>query len=381
MQELTTKDARRLAVRAQVLTARRPADLLDTVRRLGYLQHDPIAAVAPSADLVVWSRLGSEYDPEALTEAIDAQRVIELRGRYRPAEDIALYTAEMAAWPGVPGQVPQWQFDNARWVEANRGCRDDILALLRSDGPLAATELPDTCVRPWRSSGWNNRKNVHILLDLLVQSGQVAVAGRRGKEKLWDLAERVYPDDEPVPPEQAARLRDEQRLRALGIVRVARRAQQVEPLDVGEVGVEVVVEGVRGRWRIAAELLDEPFEPRTALLAPLDRLLFDRARMEQLFDFDYTLEMYKPAAVRRWGYYALPVLHGDALVGKVDAKAEHARGRLVVHAVHEDEAFTPAVRAAVDAEIEDLAQWLELRVERDRTTDAGGVSNETRGGP
>ena len=102
------------------------------------------------------------------------------------------------------------------------------------------------------------------------------------------------------------------------------------------------------------------FEGRAALLSPFDLLLHDRKRMTDIFEFDYILEMFKPVAARRWGYYALPVLVGDRLVGKLDATADVKAGVLRVHAVHEDDPWTPDARAAVDAEIEDLAQWLEL---------------------
>lgn len=364
--ELTRQDARRVAVRAQLFTAERPDGVMDAVERLTFLQHDPIAAVAPSADLVLFSRLGSDYDPRELEDLTAQQRVVEVQGRLMPAHDVRLLTAQMAAWPGGE-DAPAWQHANARWLEDNRACRDDVLERLRADGPLTAAELPDTCVRPWRSSGWNNRKNVTMLLGLLVESGQVAAAGRRGREKLWDLAERVYPPDEPVPLAEAQRLRDERRLRSLGILPEKAQRTRVEPLHAGAAGELARVEGVRGTWRVDPELLDTTFEPRTALVAPLDRLLFDRKRIAELFEFEYVLEMYKPAAQRRWGYYALPVLHGDRLIGKLDAAADRRAGRLVVHAVHEDDEWAPDVRAAVDAEIEDLARWLELDLVREAT--------------
>lgn len=364
--ELTRQDARRVAVRAQLFTAERPDGVMDAVERLTFLQHDPIAAVAPSADLVLFSRLGSDYDPRELEDLVAQQRVVEVQGRLMPAHDVRLLTAQMAAWPGGE-DAPAWQHANARWLEDNRACRDDVLERLRADGPLTAAELPDTCVRPWRSSGWNNRKNVTMLLGLLVESGQVAAAGRRGREKLWDLAERVYPPDEPVPLAEAQRLRDERRLRSLGILPEKAQRTRVEPLHAGAAGELARVEGVRGTWRVDPELLDTTFEPRTALVAPLDRLLFDRKRIAELFEFEYVLEMYKPAAQRRWGYYALPVLHGDRLIGKLDAAADRRAGRLVVHAVHEDDEWAPDVRAAVDAEIEDLARWLELDLVREAT--------------
>jgi uncharacterized protein YcaQ len=111
-------------------------------------------------------------------------------------------------------------------------------------------------------------------------------------------------------------------------------------------------------------LLDRPFEGRAALLSPLDRLVFDRKRMAEIFEFDYQLEMYKPAPSRRWGYYALPILWGDRLVGKLDATTDRPIGVLRVDAVHEDEPFTAEMAAAVDAEIEDLAHWLGVDLDR-----------------
>lgn len=372
--ELTRADARRLAVRAQLLTAHRPEGVLDAVQRLTFLQHDPIAAVAPSADLVLFSRLGSAYDPHELEDLVAEQRVVEVQGRLLVAEDVRLLTAEMAAWPGGE-DAPAWQLANAQWLDDNRGCRLDVLERLRADGPLTAAELPDTCVRPWRSSGWNNRRNVTMMLGLLVECGDVAAAGRRGREKLWDLAERVYPPDEPVPADEARRIRDQRRLRSLGILRERAQETRVEPLHAGGAGEVATVEGVRGRWRVDAALLDGELEPRTALLSPLDRLLFDRKRVAELFEFEYVLEMYKPAAQRRWGYYALPVLHGDRLVGKLDATADRRGGRLVVHAVHEDGRWTSDVRDAVDAQIADLARWLDLGLD----LDAAHVVHDPRG--
>jgi uncharacterized protein YcaQ len=103
---------------------------------------------------------------------------------------------------------------------------------------------------------------------------------------------------------------------------------------------------------------------RTALLSPFDRLIHDRVRTAALFDFEYILEMYKPAAKRRWGYFALPILHHDRLVGKLDAKADRKAGVLRVDAVHQDVRFTRAITADVDAEIDALAAWLGLDVER-----------------
>jgi uncharacterized protein len=196
----------------------------------------------------------------------------------------------------------------------------------------------------------------------MVRRGEVAVAGRRGNERLWDLAERVYPDVPVVSLEEAEHRRNERRLAALVIARARGPECPVEPLDVGEAGEEAVVEGVKGTWRVDPSLLGQPFTGRAALLSPFDRLLHDRKRMVDLFEFDYALEMYKPAARRRWGYFALPILYDDRLVGKLDATADRKAGALRIHALHWDAGPSKAMAAAVDREVHDLANWLELEL-------------------
>jgi uncharacterized protein YcaQ len=361
--QLTRSDARRVAVRAQLLDGRPPGGLLDVVRALTMLQIDPTAAVAPSADLVAWSRLGAAYRPEQLRTALADRALVELRSMIRPAEDLRLYRADMATWPGA-GALHPWQEHLRDWVEANHACRKDILHRLGEAGPLRSRDLPDTCAVPWGSTGWTNNRNVIKLLDLMVQRGEVAVAGRKGRDRLWDLAERVYPNDPVVPAEQARRIRDDRRLRALGLARAHGPDCPVEPVDVMDAGAPATIEGVRGAWRVDPEALDRPFTGRTALLSPFDRLVHDRKRAAELFALDFQLEIYKPAAQRRWGYYALPIVHGDRIVGKLDAAADRRVGTLRVAAVHRDVPFTPAMRDAVDAEIDDLGAWLRLDVAR-----------------
>jgi uncharacterized protein YcaQ len=134
----------------------------------------------------------------------------------------------------------------------------------------------------------------------------------------------------------------------------------IEPVDVGDVGEPAVVEGTKGEWRVHPTALGGEFEGRTALLSPFDRLVYDRVRAQELFDFEYTLEMYKPAAKRRWGYFALPILHGDRLVGKLDAIAERKASVLRVNAIHEDVKFTRAMAKEVLTEVDELASWLGL---------------------
>jgi uncharacterized protein YcaQ len=350
--QLTREQARRIAIRAQVLTAERPRDVVELVERLTLLQIEPTAAIAPSADVVCWSRLGPSYDPDDLVVALEVDRsLFELDLLVRPMSDIGLHLA-------AAEELPAWAA-RTDWMEANEPFRADVLELLRREGPLPAREIPDTALVPWRSSGWNNNRNVQMLLHTLMLRCEVAVAGRDGNDRLWDLAERVYPEGEVPPPDVARRLRDERRLSSLGIARAKSTKMPTEPVDVGEVGEAAVIEGVKGKWRVdPAYLDDDAFEGRTALLSPLDRLVFDRKRLLELFEYEYTLEQYKPAAKRRWGYWAMPILHGDRFVGKLDATADRQAGVLFVDAIHEDVRFTKQIRAAVDAEIESLASWL-----------------------
>ena len=359
--ELSRRDARRIAVRAQLLDRRRPNGLLDVVRHLTLLQVDPVAAIAPNADLVAWSRLGASYSPAELDTALADRALIELRAMIRPGEDLALYRADMARWDRAErGELPGWRASLRDWVRANDACRRDILDRLGASGPLPSRELPDTCTVPWRSTGWTNHRNVTQLLEFMVLRGEVAMAGRRGGDRLWDLASRVYPDDPVIPADEALRIRNERRLRALGIARARGPECPVEPADVGEAGEPAVVAGVKGTWRVDPAQLGQPFSGRAALLSPFDRLIHDRKRTAELFEFDYQLEMYKPAAKRRWGYFALPILYGDRLVGKLDATADRKAGILRVDAIHQDVPFDSTMTAAVRGEIKDLARWLQV---------------------
>jgi uncharacterized protein YcaQ len=351
---LTREQARRIAERAQALDASRPTDLLAVVEQLTLLQIDPTAAIAPSADLVAWSRLGSTYEPAHLQQALEQGRTLfEHNALVRPMSDLGLYLAGAADWPS---------YERTRaWLSDNDGFRRDILELLGSSGPLASRDIPDTCVVPWASTGWTNNRNVTQMLECLMMRGEIAIAGRIGRERLWDLAGRVYPADVVVPSiDEAERIKNERRLASLGIARQTARAMPMEPVHVGEAGEPAVVEGTKGEWRVDPGALGEDFEGRTALLSPFDRLIHDRIRAKELFDFEYTLEMYKPAPKRRWGYFALSILHDDRLVGKVDATADRKASVLRVHAIHEDVKFTRSIAKAVQSELEDLASWLRL---------------------
>jgi uncharacterized protein YcaQ len=351
---LSGRDARRLAVRAQLLDARRPVLIGEVIDELTVLNIDPTNAIAPSEHHILWSRLGSGYEAAQLQPAVESERVaFEFDGMYRAIGDLPLYQAYF--------RRPLRYQQTHDWLAANDGFRRDVLARLRADGPLRTGEIADTASASWRSTGWTNNRNVTQLLELLVRLGEVAIAGRAGRERWWELAERVYPADLPVIDlETAQQRRNLRRLQALGIARARQTEVPLERMDVGDAGEPAVVEGVAGEWRVDPLGLDElavPFEGRTALLSPFDRLVFDRVRAQELFGFEYVLEMYKPAASRRWGYFTLPILHGEDLIGKLDAKADRKAGALRVFAVHRDGEWSRSAVADVHAEIRSLAEW------------------------
>ena len=365
VEQLSRRQARRIAVRAQLLDAPRPTDLLEVVRHLTNLQVDLTVAVATNPGLVLWSRLGAtRFEEGDLDAAVGDGSLVEIANRLRPIEDITLYRAEMAAWRNsVP--LEDWQEGPQTWLATNTTAREVILDELRREGPLPARALPDTCDVPWRSSGWTNGKNVMKMLEIMESRGEVAVASRDGRERNWDLAERIWADD-PADAPSLVDARAERRRRLLAALGLERRT----PSAISPPGALVVrVEGVRGTWYVDPEQLarvDEPFRGRCALLSPLDRLVFDRQRLAELFEFDYQLEMYKPAGQRRWGYWAMPVLRGDRLIGKLDAAADHTVGALRVHALHLDTAPTASLARDVDRELRDLASYLDLELVDER---------------
>ena len=183
---------------------------------------------------------GSSYRPEDLKRELEEKRTLfELDAMVRPMSDVGLYLASAEEWT---------DYDKPRdWMTANDKFRRDILKLLRRSGPLASREIPDTCVVPWASTGWTNDRNVTQMLEYMAVRGEIAIAGRIGRERVWDLAERVYPKVKVPSVEEAERQKNERRLAALGIARAKRPKMPMEPAYVGDAGEPAVVEGDEGR--------------------------------------------------------------------------------------------------------------------------------------
>ena len=350
---LSRVEARRIAVRAQMLDAPRPDDLVEVVTRLTHLPLNVTDIVVPSAEHIAFSRLGPGFARGGVREAVEVDLTLfehldqptpvdPVAIMIRPVADLPLLRAAMDAWPDTHPRTAAWLGVNGAFVE-------DVLDALRSDGPLPQSQIRDTAVVPYTSSGWNTSRNVAMLLEALQEQGVVVVVERLGAERVWDLAERVLPEVDAVPLPEARRALDERRLAALGIAR---------PKLVGDAGVPVRVEGVRGERRIQQGASADGFEGRVAVLSPLDRLIADKPRMRELWDFEYALEQYTSAAKRRWGAFALPILHGADLVGKVDARTDRDAGVLAVNALHWDVAPDARLRDAVADELAALAGFI-----------------------
>ena len=354
---LTRDEARRIIVRAQLLDADRPGDVVEVAEQIGYVKIDPTATIAPCEHTVLWSRIGWSYEPGQLQKAVELDRLLfEFDGGFRPMSLLPLMRPAMRRWPT--------REKTKQWLEANDRFRRDILDRLRSDGALLTSDIPDTAQVSRAPDGWSGSNQVPIMLDFLLRQGEVAVVGREGRRKRWDLAERVYPNDLPeYRDDEAARLLEERMLRAAGLAKPHWWSNGAGKTS----GEPAVVEGSTGKFRVDPEALaslreDDDAGGRVAFLNPYDRLLFDRGRLRDLFEFEYVLEQFKPKPQRRYGYFAHPILSGDRFVGMLDAEVDREREVLRVNAVHEFLPFEPEEAEMVRAEIDELAQWLGVGV-------------------
>jgi uncharacterized protein YcaQ len=318
--------ARRIAVRSQLLDGS-ATGVLQTVRRLGFLQIDPISTVAPPQRLVLWSRLGS-YDPGELDRLLWKERkLFEWSAFIWPIEDFPLIRARMRRRRGTYTYEKQ----GTEFLRTNARFKRHLLRELETRGPLPSREIEaDLMVSRDPHDWWGSRK-VSLMLELLEGRGVVAVAGRQGKQRLWDLAERWYPEAESIPWPEARRQLEEKRRRSLG------------------------VRYEKGEWHAHPDAEDGPIRKRVTFLSPFDRLIHDRDRAEALWDYRYRLEMYVPKAKREYGYYVLPILRGDHLIGRIDPVLDRKTGVLKVNSVHWEPDVKPV---SLQRPLRDLAKFI-----------------------
>jgi len=298
---VSPEQARRIAVRAQLLDGS-ATGVLDTVRRLGFLQMDPIATVATPQELVLFSRLGP-YDSTTLERLLwEERKLFEYDAFIYPIEDLPLQRARMARFRrGGKLKRDEWIRD---FLRTNARFRRHVLRELERNGPLLSRDLEHDLMPSGHGHRWWGDRQVRLMLDLLAARGEIAVAGRVGRQRLWDLAERVFGDGRPLPWREAERELKQRRRRSIGVWKE------------------------RGEWVAHPEVSDDPVPDRATLLSPFDRLVHDRDRAEALFGFHYRLEMYVPKEKREYGYYVLPLLVGDELVGRAEPRFDRKTKKL-----------------------------------------------------
>jgi uncharacterized protein YcaQ len=387
---LTPTQARRLAVTRQRLAGPRPtptaAGIVNLVHDLGYVQIDPIGVVERTHRLVLFSRLG-RYNVQHLNDLLfKERRLFEYWAHGAsivPTEDYPLHSPLMRTYPNGGGIYRQ----RAReWIVRNQKLRRYILNRLRREGPLLSRQLEEGGLHPeaWVSTGWTSGRNISRMLDFLWTGGKIMVAGRLGLQKLWDLSERVLPEWAPrdrLTEREVTRRAVERALRALG-VGTARHIQYhficgrypYLPHILDELQREGRVQKVEirdgrdswpGEWYVHSDVVprldrvsDHGWEPRTVLLSPFDNLICDRLRTERLWDFDYRIEIYVPKPKRKYGYYVLPILHGEKLIGRLDPEMDRERGQLRVNGVWAEPGAPASAGRAVARALEDLAAFL-----------------------
>jgi uncharacterized protein YcaQ len=296
--------------------------VLETVRGLGFVQLDPISTVAPAQHLVLWSRLGSSYDPAELDRLLWKDRkLVEWAAFVYPVEDLPVLKTLMRRRDRGPDR---WAI---AWLKEHASFRRYVLKELEQRGPLLSREIEDHPNSIREGHRWWGERKMGLMLEVLNIRGEVAVVGRQGKQRIWDLAERWYPETERLSLAEAKRYVEERRQRRLGVWRV------------------------RGKWHVHPDADDSPVPDRVTLLSPFDRLIHDRARTEALWDFRYRIEIYVPVAKREYGYYVLPLLVGDRIAGRAEPVFDRKQGTLRLVGAWGD-------TSRLDAALDDLAAWL-----------------------
>ena len=369
--EISRRRARQLAVMGQRLDAPRPRSIDEVLGSLGEIQMDPTSVVARTEHLVLFSRLGARFRVAQLERRMWADRAMfEYWAHIVPMRDLPLHRISMKRYPHGPWKRHQYVRD---WLVANDAFVRYALRELRLRGPLRTRDFENRAADGWETGGWNDEgQNAAMLLDILWSQGKVMIVGRDGQQRLWDLASRWLPK---VPaPSRAAMAADlvERQIRARGIARLDRlgslfdgampgREDAVARLTRAGVLVPLRVPSYPGRWYTHRDLLDRSFRGRTVALSPFDDLISDRTRTERLFDMYYRIGIYVPKA-ERWGYFVLPVLRDDRLVGRFDPALDRADNVLRINAWEMQADTSARDRDAVREAIDELARW--LRVDR-----------------
>jgi uncharacterized protein YcaQ len=345
------------------------------------LQLDPISVVAPSHQLAVFSRVGPYQKKHLDTLLWEERRLFEawahaasiVLTEHYPIHRWVMRRYAAGKWSSAPRALA--------WMKTNEPLRRSILGQLRSQGPLPSRAFEAPSSVGWRSSGWNNDRNVGMMLAFLWRSGRLMVAGRQGGQKLWDFTEKCLPGWTPktrLSEPAIVRWAAEISLRALGIGRARDIGLHFIPGKYPNLAAALLWLEKQGRivplkvkdwpatWYVHADdltLLESveagDWSPRTTLLSPFDNLIRDRARTKLMFGLDFRMEIYVPPLKRQYGYYVMPVLDEDRMVARVDPTFDRTSKRLSVRAISVEPGYEDAsvARSSRDA-IAQLATFL-----------------------
>ena len=354
----------------QLLDAPRRTSIMDVVTGLTEIQMDPTAAVARTEHLVLFSRIGPRFEVADLERLLWGERaVFEYDAHIVPTTDLPIHRISMRRYPHGPWKRHAYVRE---WLAANGEFERYVLGELTRRGPLRARDLENRAAAGWRTGGWNDEgHNVPMLLEILWAQGKVMIVGRDGQQRIWDLASRSLPRIPSRPIGEIATDVVERDVRARGVARLERvghlfdgelpgRDRAVERLLRSGVIVPIDAEGLDGTLVTHRELLDRRFRGRTTALSPFDDLVSDRDRTDRLFDMFHRLEIYVPKAKRRWGYFVLPILRGDRLVGRIDPTFDRRDATLRINAIFMQPETGAADREAVLRSVADLARWLKV---------------------
>jgi len=376
-QSLSVGEARRLALAAQGFDRPRPTAANDkrhyrrALRAVGVLQLDFVNVLLPAHLLIIWSRLGA-YDRARF------DRFVYGSGEYTEQWAHEASVVNVSDWPLLGHRrrrFEPWKHNPLNRLKDRDRYLDQVLRQVRDAGPLTSNDLPPVS-GPSRKPGDWHRSIPRWALEFHFGRGRLAVSRRLANfQRVYDLPERVIEHEQlsrRVPKQDAQRELLRESARRLGIAtlqdladyyRMSPRdaAPRVRELQEEGVVVPISVEG----WRDTAYLASTARIPRAiggaCLLSPFDPIVWFRPRAERLFGFEYRIEIYVPAAGRRWGYYVLPFRLGDRIVARVDLKADRKNACLLVQNAHLEVEFDAGeVAAALALELRRLSDWLGL---------------------
>jgi uncharacterized protein YcaQ len=362
---------------------------MEVIRDLGCVQFDPLRAVERTQLLVLRSRLG-EFDPGDLDTLLYEERNLFEYWAHAASivltEDFPIFWRHMREW--APGDRP-WMKRARAWMAENQELRTHILEELQNKGPLSVRGFHDNSNSKWQSSGWTNGQTVRQMLNYLWEQGEILISSRKGMAKLWDLRERCLPEWTPrddLKWSEVVYRSAQTSLKALGAGRIRHIERHftrsnypdltgtISRLESEDLIQRIEIEENGAVWpsnwfihNANLSLLDQidsgDWQPRTNLLSPFDNLICDRDRTEQLFDFHFRIEIYVPKAKREYGYYVMPILYGDRIIGRIDPKLDRKAKKLVVNNVYVEQT-APMNRETgleVAGAIGDLAVFLGAR--------------------